>query len=141
MEFCEVASMSMELLGSEHFDVFYGNVPMPPGAGESCWKESFGFLPWMAVIDSFQHWLYTQSESDCRGKNQGMVAPDGPLPSRYGLERIRDGTSISLAAPVASLPRAVLLRRVWNRTTRQRCSYGSRRNRIRERRWEGIGLR
>jgi oligoendopeptidase F len=58
MEFCEVASMSMELLGAEHFDVFYD----PADADRARRKLFEGivrFLPWMAVIDSFQHWLYT----------------------------------------------------------------------------------
>jgi len=58
MEFCEVASMSMELLGAEHFDVFYA-----PGDADRARRKLFEgivrFLPWMAVIDSFQHWLYT----------------------------------------------------------------------------------
>lgn len=58
MEFCEVASMSMELLGAEHFDVFYD----PADAGRARRKLFEGiirFLPWMATIDSFQHWIYT----------------------------------------------------------------------------------
>ena len=58
MEFCEVASMSMELLGSEHLDVFY-----PPHdaarAKRTLLEGIIRFLPWMATIDSFQHWLYT----------------------------------------------------------------------------------
>ncbi len=58
MEFCEVASMSMELLGSEHLGVFYDEA----GAARAKRKLIEGiiqFFPWMAIIDSFQHWLYT----------------------------------------------------------------------------------
>jgi oligoendopeptidase F len=58
MEFCEVASMSMELLGADHFDVFY-----PPAdaarAKRTMLENIIGFFPWMTTIDSFQHWLYT----------------------------------------------------------------------------------
>src|ERR1043166_8918361 len=58
MEFCEVASMSMELLGSEHFDVFY--TPADAARAKRTLIEGIiRFLPWMATIDSFQHWLYT----------------------------------------------------------------------------------
>ena len=58
MEFCEVASMAMELLGGEHLDVFYD----PADAARARRRHLEGiirFLPWMAVIDSFQHWIYT----------------------------------------------------------------------------------
>jgi oligoendopeptidase F len=58
MEFCEVASMSMELLGSDHFDVFYA-APDANRAKRSLLEGIIRFLPWMATIDSFQHWIYT----------------------------------------------------------------------------------
>jgi oligoendopeptidase F len=58
MEFCEVASMAMELLGSAHFNVFY-DVPDANRARRNLIEGIIRFLPWMATIDSFQHWLYT----------------------------------------------------------------------------------
>lgn len=58
MEFCEVASMSMELLGSEHFDVFY-NAADTARARRMMIEGIIRFFPWMATIDTFQHWLYT----------------------------------------------------------------------------------
>lgn len=58
MEFCEVASMSMELLGSEHFDVFY-NEADAARARRSMLEGIIRFFPWMATIDTFQHWIYT----------------------------------------------------------------------------------
>ena len=59
IEFCEVASMAMEALGCEHFDAFY-----PSGADAARGKRAYlegviRFFPWMAIIDSFQHWIYT----------------------------------------------------------------------------------
>ena len=58
IEFLEVASMSMELLGSEHFDVFY-----PPAeaarAKRMHMQRVVDLLASVAVIDSFQHWIYT----------------------------------------------------------------------------------
>lgn len=59
MEFCEVASMSMELLGSEHFDVFYADGAEAARAKRTLLEGVIGILPWIATIDSFQHWLYT----------------------------------------------------------------------------------
>jgi oligoendopeptidase F len=58
MEFCEVASMSMELLGSAHLNVFY-DLPDANRARRNLIEGIIRFLPWMATIDSFQHWLYT----------------------------------------------------------------------------------
>ena len=58
MEFCEVASMSMELLGAEHFDVFYSEADANR-ARRTLMEGIIRFLPWMAIIDSFQHWIYT----------------------------------------------------------------------------------
>jgi oligoendopeptidase F len=59
MEFCEVASMSMELLGSDHFTVFYDNDLDAGRAKRTMLEGIIRFFPWMTTIDSFQHWLYT----------------------------------------------------------------------------------
>ncbi len=58
MEFCEVASMAMELLGSEHLDVFYTEEDVAR-ARRKLLEGIVRFFPWMTTIDSFQHWLYT----------------------------------------------------------------------------------
>jgi oligoendopeptidase F len=58
MEFCEVASMSMELLGSDHFDVFYDDRDAAR-AKRTLLEGIVRLLPWIATIDSFQHWIYT----------------------------------------------------------------------------------
>jgi len=58
MEFCEVASMSMELLGGQHLEVFYNNADAAR-ARRTHLEEIIRLLPWIATIDSFQHWLYT----------------------------------------------------------------------------------
>ena len=58
IEFCEVASMSMELLGSEFIDEFYS-------AGDANRARRVhlegvaGVFPWIATVDAFQHWIYT----------------------------------------------------------------------------------
>jgi oligoendopeptidase F len=59
IEFCEVASMSMEALGCEHFEVFYED-PLEAARAKRTYLENvIRSFPWVAIIDSFQHWLYT----------------------------------------------------------------------------------
>lgn len=58
MEFCEVASMAMELFGAAHLDVFY-NEAKHARARRWHLEGIIRLFPWMATIDSFQHWLYT----------------------------------------------------------------------------------
>ncbi|MGC9942982.1 MAG: M3 family oligoendopeptidase [Verrucomicrobiota bacterium] len=58
IEFCEVASMSMELLGNEFLEEFYA-VPEANRARKTHLEGIIGFFPWMATVDAFQHWIYT----------------------------------------------------------------------------------
>ena len=58
IEFCEVASMAMELLGNEFIEEFYA--PAEAARARKTHLEGIlGFFPWMAVVDGFQHWIYT----------------------------------------------------------------------------------
>lgn len=59
MEFCEVASMSMELLGMEHFNVYYDNPEDYKRAKREQLEGNIKVLAWIATIDQFQHWIYT----------------------------------------------------------------------------------
>jgi oligoendopeptidase F len=57
IEFCEVASMSMELLGARRLEMFYGE----SDADRSYRQLLEGIvviLPWIATVDAFQHWIY-----------------------------------------------------------------------------------
>ena len=61
MEFCEVASMSMELLAAPHLTEFYS--PQDAARARRTHLEGIiGLLPWIAIIDAFQHWIYTHLE-------------------------------------------------------------------------------
>ncbi|MDE2214323.1 MAG: M3 family oligoendopeptidase [Candidatus Omnitrophica bacterium] len=57
MEFCEVASMAMELLGGEHLGEFYGPHDLQRSRREHL-EGIIQVLAWVANIDAFQHWLY-----------------------------------------------------------------------------------
>jgi oligoendopeptidase F len=58
IEFCEVASMCMELLGNEFLEEFYS----ASDANRARRKHLEGIaeiFPWIATVDAFQHWIYT----------------------------------------------------------------------------------
>jgi oligoendopeptidase F len=58
IEFCEVASMTMELLGNEFIEKFY-----PPDDARRARREHLEgiveIFPWIATVDAFQHWIYS----------------------------------------------------------------------------------
>ena len=65
MEFAEVASMSMELLSAPYltkeFGGFYEEEEAKRARIEHL-EKTIMFLPYMAVVDAFQHWAYTNPE-------------------------------------------------------------------------------
>lgn len=58
IEFCEVASMSMELLGQDRIEAFYGEADMARSRRNHL-EGIVSIFPWIAAVDAFQHWLYT----------------------------------------------------------------------------------
>ncbi len=58
IEFCEVASMSMELLGNEFLEQFYA-APEANRARRTHLEGIVNIFPWIATVDAFQHWIYT----------------------------------------------------------------------------------
>ncbi len=61
LEFCEVASMSMELLAAPHLTEFY--TPADADRARRTHLENIiGLLPWITIIDAFQHWIYTHPD-------------------------------------------------------------------------------
>lgn len=61
-EVAELASMSMELLSMEYWDEFYSNEEDLKRAKKDQLESILKILPWIAQIDEFQHWLYTNPE-------------------------------------------------------------------------------
>lgn len=58
-EIAELASMSMELISMDHWDVFFDNEEDLKRAKRDQLLDVLGTLPWIATIDKFQHWIYT----------------------------------------------------------------------------------
>jgi len=58
IEFCEVASMSMELMADDHLTVFYDDADSRRARRRHL-EGIVRLFPWVATIDQYQHWLYT----------------------------------------------------------------------------------
>lgn len=58
MEVAELASMSMELISMDHWDVFFEHPDDLKRAKLEHLEDIIETLPWVATIDKFQHWLY-----------------------------------------------------------------------------------
>lgn len=93
MEFCEVASMSMELLAMDHFDVFYEKPDDLKRARQEQLEGIVPILAWIATIDQFQHWLYTHPQHTRAERTQQwreLIARFGHDVDMTGFEEIRD---------------------------------------------------
>ncbi len=64
MEFCEVASMSMELLSAPYLardkGGFYSDAEARRAYADQL-RKTVLFFPYMAVVDAFQHWVYAEA--------------------------------------------------------------------------------
>jgi oligoendopeptidase F len=69
IEFCEVASMSMELFASFHLDLFY-NASDVRRSRRIHLEQIVRLLTWVAVIDAYQHWLY-EHQGHSRDQRRG----------------------------------------------------------------------
>ena len=58
-EVAELASMSMELISMDHWDCYFDNEEDLNRAKKEQLADVLKTLPWVAVIDQFQHWIYT----------------------------------------------------------------------------------
>lgn len=58
-EVAELASMSMELISMDHWDEYFADKEELKRAKKYQLKDILKTLPWVAVVDAFQHWIYT----------------------------------------------------------------------------------
>ncbi|TAG99880.1 MAG: M3 family oligoendopeptidase [Sphingobacteriales bacterium] len=58
-EVAELASMAMELITMDHWDVFFTDAEELKRAKKYQLRDVLKTLPWVAVVDAFQHWIYT----------------------------------------------------------------------------------
>ncbi|MFC3562391.1 M3 family oligoendopeptidase [Pedobacter jamesrossensis] len=61
-EVAELASMSMELISMDNWNVYFNNAEDLNRAKKEQLADVLKTLPWVAVIDQFQHWIYTNPD-------------------------------------------------------------------------------
>lgn len=57
-EVAELASMSMELISMDHWNIFFNDESELLRARREHLEDIIETLPWVATIDKFQHWIY-----------------------------------------------------------------------------------
>jgi oligoendopeptidase F len=57
-EVAELASMSMELISMDNWDVYFDNEDDLKRAKIQHLEDIISTLPWVATVDKFQHWIY-----------------------------------------------------------------------------------
>jgi oligoendopeptidase F len=72
IEFCEVASMSMELLGNRFIEEFYSDGDAKR-ARRVHLEGVVGVFPWIATVDAFQHWIYTHPDHSRDERRQAWL--------------------------------------------------------------------
>jgi oligoendopeptidase F len=68
-EIAELASMSMELISMDSWHVFFDNEADLKRAKRDQLMDILGTLPWVATIDKFQHWIYTNKDHSVKDRN------------------------------------------------------------------------
>lgn len=79
-EVAELASMSMELLSMDHWNVFYSDEEELRRAKKDHLEDILSMLPWIASIDLFQHRLYenpTHTASERKAIWKGITSRFG----------------------------------------------------------------
>jgi len=72
-EVAELASMSMELMSMKHWDEFYNKEDLKRAKKEHL-EDSIMALPWIAMIDKFQHWIYENPKHSAEEREIEWVA-------------------------------------------------------------------
>lgn len=73
-EVAELASMSMELISMEHWDVFFKNGEDLKRARREQLEKVIRMLPWIALVDKFQHWIYTNKDHTTEERTAAWVS-------------------------------------------------------------------
>lgn len=72
-EVAELASMSMELISMEHWDVFFTNEEDLKRARREQLEKVLKTLPWIAAVDKFQHWIYENPQHTVAEREQAWI--------------------------------------------------------------------
>ena len=72
-EVAELASMSMELISMDNWDVYFDNKEDLKRAKRDQLFDVLKTLPWVAVVDQFQHWIYTNPDHSDEQRRQAWI--------------------------------------------------------------------
>jgi oligoendopeptidase F len=93
-EVAELASMSMELISMDYWDIFFTDESEFRRARREHLEDIIETLPWVATIDKFQHWIYEHPahELAARSKEWNAVLKtfSDSITDWSGLEEGRD---------------------------------------------------
>jgi oligoendopeptidase F len=92
LEFAEVASMSMELMSHPELGEFYSEEDARRAKADHL-EGIVCFMPWMATIDAFQHWIYANPEHTREERAEywlGLRRRFGPRTDWSGFEELKE---------------------------------------------------
>lgn len=72
-EVAELASMAMELLTMDYWDLFFENEEDLKRAKKQHLEQIIETLPWVATIDKFQHWIYENPAHTEEERNSAWI--------------------------------------------------------------------
>lgn len=71
-EVAELASMSMELISMDNWNIYFDNEADLIRAKKEQLVDVLKTLPWVAVIDQFQHWIYTNPTHNAADREEAF---------------------------------------------------------------------
>ncbi len=90
-EFCEVASMTMELLTAPFFDEFYSTAEeLGRAKRDQIEGHALATLPWIAQVDAFQHWTHTNPGHSRAERNRAWLELDQRFGAGVSWEGLED---------------------------------------------------
>ncbi|GAA4921657.1 M3 family oligoendopeptidase [Mucilaginibacter defluvii] len=72
-EVAELASMSMELISMDNWTVYFDNDKDMKRARRDQLIDVLKTLPWVAVVDQFQHWIYTNPDHTAEQRREAWI--------------------------------------------------------------------
>ena len=73
-EVAELASMSMELISMDHWNLFFSDEEELKRAKREHLEQIIETLPWVATIDKFQHWVYEHPDHSIADRAQQWLS-------------------------------------------------------------------
>ena len=73
-EVAELASMSMELITMDFWDVYFDNEEELKRAKIQHLEDIISTLPWVATVDKFQHWIYENPTHTVEDRKQAWLS-------------------------------------------------------------------